>query len=257
MSDGTGGRTDDGSKPGVLFGGPNPVEERSRRRRGRLRSILTAVLAPMAVVFVRAWWLTCRFRLEEDAAVRDLVRDRRPMILTCWHEGIFVLAWYLERIGRSGAKVTYLISPSRDGDLAARMVAVLGGRCVRGSATRSGVKAMRGLYRAIVKDAASPVVLPDGPTGPPRACKPGSVMLAQLSGAHIVPIGCGSTPGWRLRTWDRMLLPPPFSTVRIVVGAPYTLPKQLDSEAVERERSGLESRLDALRRRASSRVRVS
>jgi len=235
----------------VFVGGPNPVEERSRRRHGRLRSLLSALLAPLAVVLIRAWWLTYRFRVEEDEAVRDLVREGRPLILTCWHEGIFVLAWYLQRIGRAGADVTYLISPSRDGDLAARMVGVLGGRSVRGSATRSGVKAMRGLYRSIVKHRGSPVVLPDGPTGPRRVCKPGSVMLAQLSGAHIVPIGCDASPGWRLRTWDRMLLPPPFAKVRIVVGAPYTLPKELDAAAMERERTALEGRLDALGGRVS------
>lgn len=252
MNDDTTGRPDAAPKPGVFVGGPNPLEERSRRRHGRLRSLLSALLAPVAVVLIRAWWLTYRFRLEDDETVRDLVREGRPLILTCWHEGIFVLAWYLQRIGREGAKVTYLISPSRDGDLAARMVGVLGGRSVRGSATRSGVKAMRGLYRSIVKDGASPVVLPDGPTGPRRVCKPGSVMLAQLSGAHIVPIGCDASPGWRLRTWDRMLLPPPFATVRIVVGPPYTLPRTLDAVALEREREALEERLGALGGRAAS-----
>lgn len=251
MDDDTAGRPGAAQRPGVFVGGPNPVEERSRRRHGRLRSLLSALLAPLAVVLIRAWWLTYRFRVEEDEAVRDLVREGRPLILTCWHEGIFVLAWYLQRIGRAGADVTYLISPSRDGDLAARMVGVLGGRSVRGSATRSGVKAMRGLYRSIVKHRGSPVVLPDGPTGPRRVCKPGSVMLAQLSGAHIVPIGCDASPGWRLRTWDRMLLPPPFAKVRIVVGAPYTLPKELDAAAMERERTALEGRLDALGGRVS------
>ncbi len=252
MADDTAGRSGTAPRPGVFVGGPNPLEERSRRRRGRLRSLLTALLAPVAVVLIRAWWLTYRFRVEGDETVRDLAREGRPLILTCWHEGIFVLAWYLQRIGRAGAKVTYLISPSRDGDLAARMVGVLGGRSVRGSATRSGVKAMRGLYRSIVTHGASPVVLPDGPTGPRRVCKPGSVMLAQLSGAHIVPIGCDASPGWRLRTWDRMLLPPPFAKVRIVVGSPYTLPKALAGEALERERVTLEGRLDALGDRAAS-----
>lgn len=251
MSDDSAGRSRGSSRPGVFVGGPNPLEQRSRRRAGRLRSVLTAVLAPLAVVLIRAWWLTYRFRVEEDPSVRDLVRRGRPLILSCWHEGIFVLAWYLERLARSGVDVTYLISPSRDGEFAARMVGVLGGRSVRGSATRSGVKAMRGLYRAIVKDDASPVVLPDGPTGPRRVCKPGSVMLAQLSGAHIVPIGCYASPGWRLRTWDRMLMPPPFAKVRIVVGSPYTLPKQLGGEDLERERATLEARLDDLGRHAS------
>jgi lysophospholipid acyltransferase (LPLAT)-like uncharacterized protein len=236
----------------VLVGGPNPREPRSRRRSGRLRAIANAVLAPIAVLLIRSLWMTYRFRVEDDGELRNLVADDRPVILTCWHEGIFVLAWYLEHLASVGAKVTYLISPSRDGDLAARMVEVLGGRSVRGSATRSGVKAMRGLYRAISRDRASPVVLPDGPTGPRRVCKPGSLLLAQLSGAHIVPIACAATPEWRLRTWDRMLVPPPFARVRIAVGSAYQLEKGGDGEHLERARVDLERRLATLEPGGSS-----
>jgi hypothetical protein len=132
------------------------------------------------------------------------------------------------------------------------MVEVLGGRSVRGSATRSGVKAMRGLYRAISRDRASPVVLPDGPTGPRRVCKPGSLLLAQLSGAHIVPIACAAAPEWRLRTWDRMLVPPPFARVRIAVGSAYQLEKGGDGEHLERARVDLERRLATLEPGGSS-----
>ena len=211
-----------------------------------------AVLAPVAVLLIRLVWTTHRIRVVDGDELRSLVGDGRPVILTCWHEGIFVLAWYLQRLATMGAKVTYLISPSRDGDLAARMVEVLGGRSVRGSATRSGVKAMRGLYRAISRDGASPVVLPDGPTGPRRECKAGALLLAQLSGAHIVPIACAATPGWRLRTWDRMLVPPPFARLRIVVGTPYRLGKGTDEEHLERARIDLERRLEVLETGASS-----
>lgn len=213
---------------------------------------MNAVLAPVAVLLIRLVWMTYRIRVVNGDELRRLVGDGRPLILTCWHEGIFVLAWYLQRLAAMGAKVTYLISPSRDGDLAARMVEVLGGRSVRGSATRSGVKAMRGLYRAISRDGASPVVLPDGPTGPRRECKAGSLLLAQLSGAHIVPIACAATPGWRLRTWDRMLVPPPFARVWIVVGSPYRLAKGTDEEHLERARLDLQQRLASLETGASS-----
>jgi lysophospholipid acyltransferase (LPLAT)-like uncharacterized protein len=156
------------------------------------------------------------------------------------------MAWYLIRLGRLGARVTYLVSPSQDGEFAVRMLAVVGGRAVRGSATRSGVKAMHGLYRAIRRDGASPVVVPDGPQGPRHYCKPGAVMLAKLSGAAVQPMACAARHGWRLPTWDRLLLPVPFTRVAVVLGEPMAVSSNLTGEQLEEQRQRLERRLHEL-----------
>ena len=51
-------------------------------------------------------------------------------------------------------------------------------------------------------------------------------------------------------TWDRHLVPKPFSRVVLSVGEPYTVPRQLDDEALEEQRSGLEGRLNRLMHKA-------
>jgi lysophospholipid acyltransferase (LPLAT)-like uncharacterized protein len=86
-------------------------------------------------------------------------------------------------------------------------------------------------------------MLSDGPQGPLHHCKPGSILLGQLSGAHILPIGSWPRRAIRLRTWDRLFVPLPWSEVSIVIGEPYTVAKGLDGEAVETERRALEGRL--------------
>ena len=238
--------TNPSSRPGPLVGGPNPAERRSGRRSRPIVDGAIALLAPLIVAFVKLLWWSYRFRVVGEEPVRQLVARSEPMILTCWHESIFVMAWYTFRLTRLGARVTYLVSPSRDGDLVVRVLQVIGARVVRGSATRSGVKALHGLYRAITREGGSPLLLSDGPQGPRYHCKAGSIMLGQLSGARILPIG--SWPRWtiRLRTWDRAFIPLPFSRVVIVLGAPYTVATGLSADDQERERAALESELGRL-----------
>jgi lysophospholipid acyltransferase (LPLAT)-like uncharacterized protein len=200
---------------------------------------------------IRLLWASYRYRLHGEEKALELVRRGRPMILTLWHEDVFAMAWYLAKLTTAGVGVTYLVSPSADGEFAFRVLAVMGARSVRGSATRSGVKAMHGLYRAIVTDGGSPVVLPDGPQGPRHHCKPGSLILARMSGAHILPMACAARRAGRLRTWDRLLVPLPLSRVAVVLGDPYTVPSKGGPEELEEQRRELEDRLDELAREAA------
>lgn len=236
--------------PGPLVAGPRPIGERSRRRRRTPLTRLFAVLAPLIVGFVKLLWASYRFEVVGEDRVREIVEAGEPLIVTSWHEGIFAMAWYTLRLNRMGARVTYLVSPSRDGDLVARLLEVIGGTVVRGSATRSGVKALHGLYRAIANDGGSPLLLCDGPQGPLHYCKAGPVLLAQLSGARILPVGCRARRAVRLRTWDRAFIPLPFTRVAITLGDPYTVPTGLSGDAQERERAALEGKLGQLVREA-------
>jgi lysophospholipid acyltransferase (LPLAT)-like uncharacterized protein len=105
---------------------------------------------------------------------------------------------------------------------------------------------MRDLYRAIVRHNASPVILPDGPQGPRHHCKPGSLLLAQLSGAPVLPMAATASSSWQLPTWDGLQLPLPFSRVTVAVGDPFTLPQGLDADSLEEERQNLEQLLGEL-----------
>jgi lysophospholipid acyltransferase (LPLAT)-like uncharacterized protein len=235
-----------GELPGPLVGGPKPREVRTSRRPSKLRRRFYGVVAPVAVALMRSLWWTYRYSIDGEEPIRERVKRGEPLILTFWHHDIFVMAWYLERLNRMGARVTFLVSPSEDGELVMRVLGIMDQEAVRGSATRSGVKAMHGLYRAIVSDGGSPVVLPDGPQGPRHHCKPGSLLLARMSGARILPMACASRPFWRIRTWDRLLLPPPFARVRIILGESFTVSKELDSDELELERQRLEATLNEL-----------
>lgn len=123
----------------------------------------------------------------------------------------------------------YLISPSSDGDMATRMFGAQGVHIIRGSATRGGAQALREIYTCIRQQKISPIVTPDGPTGPIYRCKAGVPMLAQLSRAPLLPMAYAGTRVWKLRSWDRFMLPVPFSTVIVGIG-PAIIVQKADME---------------------------
>lgn len=146
------------------------------------------------------------------------VRARGPVIVAFWHARFLVLpfAYPYDR------PVGLMISPSRDGDIVAGVMRSLGREPVRGSSRRGGREALAELDEAIGRGWDAGIAV-DGPAGPALQAKPGVVRLAQRTGAPIIPVVYGARRGWRLRTWDRLLIPAPCTRVRIVWGDAFVV----------------------------------
>lgn len=239
-----------------MVGGPNPEIPLSDHPMSWSRQWIQRLLAPLVLAFLRGLWLTCRFEISGEEELAALATSGQPVIVTFWHGELAVGAWYLRRLERLGLKLTFVVSPSRDGEFVMRILERTGGAAVRGSATRSGVKALKGLYRAMTRDGGSPVVLPDGPRGPNRQCKEGAVLLSQMAQAPIVPLAIAARPAWRLLTWDRLLVPPPFSRVSIVVGKAHTATRNEHGPNLDQQREHLQSTLESLNQRAHTILRA-
>ena len=135
-----------------------------------------------------------------------------------------------------------MISQSKDGELAARLAERLGLVPVRGSSTRGGTTALAAILKALKKN---PVVvhIVDGPTGPKGVVKPGLISMAQISGAVILPVIVSVDRAWIMGSWDRFLVPKPFSKVTIEWGPPLVVPQDLDPAQHEEFRAEIEKRL--------------
>lgn len=178
-------------------------------------------------------------------------REKQPLVLSFWHNRSFLAARVLDReLWSRGFDVLVLASQSRDGELVARLAKRMGLSVVRGSASRGGREAVRAIYRAMKKDGASPVMIPDGPRGPVYEFKVGVAILAQISQAPILPIGMAARRFFTLKSWDRLIVPWPFSRITAVVGEPRGVARGLSAEELEAERRGLEALLVELTRRA-------
>jgi lysophospholipid acyltransferase (LPLAT)-like uncharacterized protein len=169
-----------------------------------------------------------------------------PVILAFWHNRTVYLAHWLERRFLSrGVPLAALASRSRDGELAAKLGRMLHAVVIRGSASRGGSEGLRRLYRA-VRGGTSCAMAVDGPRGPLYEAKPGTVVLAQMTGAPVVPVAWAADRVWALRSWDRLLIPKPFARVVMAVGEPLEVPRQLDAEQLAAEQRRLEHALRSL-----------
>ena len=166
----------------------------------------------VGVWLIRALASTWRMETVNGEPLAEARRTRRPVLFTLWHGELLPLLWH-----QRGENVAIVISEHRDGEIIARIAESLGYATVRGSSSRGGSRALIGLMREIDagRDGA---ITPDGPRGPARVFAPGAAVAAQRTGALIAPIRAQASHAWRLKSWDRFLIPKPFARVRVSFG---------------------------------------
>ena len=201
----------------------------------------------------RVLWPTWRLRFACGADLLERLRhEGGPVILVYWHDGLFVLSRMVyRRLTRRGFRVTTFSSHSSDGELGAKLGKMWRARVVRGSTSRGAIRGLRALQRAATRDGRSPVMIPDGPCGPRRRAKPGTVLLARMCQLPIVPMAFASDRSWHLGSWDRMTIPKPFARVHLAIGEPHRVPRKLSADGVESECRRLETVLAQLEALAS------
>ncbi len=112
-----------------------------------------------------------------------------------------------------------LISEHRDGELVARAAQSLGYGLIRGSSTHGAERALISLVREL-QSGHEVAITPDGPRGPSRTFAPGALIAAQRSDTFILPVAASADRAWRLRSWDRFMIPKPFAHVTVAYGTP-------------------------------------
>jgi lysophospholipid acyltransferase (LPLAT)-like uncharacterized protein len=166
----------------------------------------------VGVWIIRALAITWRMETANAAPLAEARRRGQRVIFALWHGELLPLLWH-----QRGENVAIVISDHRDGEIIARIAESLGYATVRGSSSKGGSRALIGLMREIDagRDGA---ITPDGPRGPARVFAPGAAVAAQRTGALIQPIRAQASWAWRLKSWDRFLIPKPFARVRVTLG---------------------------------------
>ena len=175
--------------------------------------------------FLRALAVTWRYRFRNVDAIRRLRERGEPFIFSLWHGQLLPLLW-----AHRGQGVRVMISEHRDGEIIARIAESLGYRTVRGSTSKGGERALLALVRAL--EAGEEVaVTPDGPKGPAERYQPGALVAAARARAPIVPIAAHATQAWRLKSWDRFMIPKPFARLTVAYGDPVEIGTSIAREA--------------------------
>jgi len=179
-----------------------------------------ALLTPLLKLLVNIIWSSCRVKIVGQNNMDRVLASGKAVIPCYWHQQHLFCGWYMLKQLKHGLKVGFLISPSKDGEIPAKIVAARGARVIRGSSTRTGAHALREMYQLIARDGVSPVTTSDGPTGPIFKFKPGAAMLSRMTGAPMLPLACAAANAWYLGSWDKFMLPKPFTRVVVAVGEP-------------------------------------
>lgn len=166
------------------------------------------------------------------------------MIFLVWHGRIFLVPYFFRR-----REIVPLVSPSEDGEIAARIMDKWGYLIIRGSSSHAIIKAWNQMKRELQKGG-EVIIVPDGPRGPNRKIKLGGLKLAQESGAYLVPFTFSTSRKKILRSWDNFLMFYPFSKVVAIYGRPFLLDPTLKEDELERERQKIESLMIQLDERA-------
>ena len=192
---------------------------------------------------LQLWARTLRYEIDDRTAIVG-----RPVtgnyIGALWHNRLLIFPFVLRRFfpQRHGAA---LISASRDGDLIADVVQRFGYDVIRGSSSRLGASAILQLTQ-VLASGRDVVITPDGPRGPAYELGPGIIFLAQKSGAAVLPMNLEYSRCWRLGSWDRFIVPRPFSKVRVLINPPHHVRRTSTPEQFESERLDLENAIMAL-----------
>lgn len=200
-----------------------------------LRRLALALVPPLGALLMRIIFFTCKkiYNIPDNL-------PKEPFIVAFWHGELLMEPFLYQKI-RGDHPIAVMISEHFDGELIARTIGYFGFEAIRGSSKKGGAKVLIQALKRL-KAGSDVAITPDGPRGPRHSVAPGIAILSQKSDAYIVPFSYSASKYWQLRSWDRFIIPKPFSTLHFRVGEPFKL-AGMDEERARRE---VKRRLEAL-----------
>ena len=211
----------------------------------RQRLVLTVV---SRVVSAMVWVVgfTWRFEVIAEEGVTPLLfgLGAGPEIYCFWHQCVLPCTVYFRRTG-----ATILVSRSFDGELITRILNIFGFHAVRGSSSRGAREGLLGLAE-VIKSGKPAIFTADGPRGPIYQTKMGPIKLAKMTGAPIGAFHLEPEHAWTIQSWDRFLVPMPFTRICVSWAQSTRVPADLPAEEFEYKREELNAAIERARLRA-------
>jgi len=207
-----------------------------------------ALLSRLVAGYVRLVWRTGRWRYYGEDAPKSLRDAGKPLIVAFWHGRLFMAPFALHGERR---RINVMISTHRDGQMISRVVDLLGVRTVAGSTSKGGLTALRQAIR-VLRDGNLLGITPDGPRGPRMRASDGVIALARHTGAPIFPLSYSTSRRKVMNSWDRFLLPLPFSRGVFVWGPPIAVDAGANDTAMEQARLAVENALNEASEKADT-----
>lgn len=202
------------------------------------RFIFRRILPYLGMLLVKILYCTYRIRIINGSIEEKIFESGKFPIYISWHQRFFPGIVFLAK----RKPIAIIVSLSKDGDLISGVIKLLGWHPVRGSSSKGGAKALRKINEA-VKAGYSLGHIVDGPRGPAGEVKPGLILIAKTSGMPVLPTIISAEKKWIFNSWDRFILPRPFSRIIIRFDKEISIPKKAGNKFLEIIRMELQERL--------------
>ncbi len=207
-----------------------------------MKKFLFNFILPYILYVVIFFWCWSIRKSPKKKEAEDYVQNYSGnYILTLWHGRIFYLFYHLRR----RADFHLLISPSVDGDLLARLALLMGYSVIRGSSFKKAISSTRSLIK-ILKRGERIIIIADGSRGPRLKAQSGCIQIAGITNSPVIPMTYGAKRKIELSTWDRFVLPLPFSCCTINYGNLISVPPHPNEKIIEEKQTELEESLNLL-----------
>lgn len=180
------------------------------------RKLLTFLVPPILYVLIRIIFFTVKKRFHLPKEVPS-----EPIMVALWH-GKLLFAPLIYTKFRKNVKIGVIISDHFDGEVIAKTMGFFGFETIRGSSSKGGIKALKESFRRI-GEGYDIAITPDGPRGPYQSLADGIVSISQKKKLRIVAINYEASSFWELKSWDKFVIPKPFSTVNFYASEPFSI----------------------------------
>ena len=150
-----------------------------------------------------------------------LIKSKSPVMLCVWHGRLLFPSWYI----RHHTSLNIISSRHPDSEILAHILRDWGYGLIRGSTKKGGIRVIREMTE-IFNRGEIIAVTNDGPKGPARIAKSGSIALAIKNNVKIITVTGSATKYWQMKSWDHFMLPKPFGKIQIVVSKPMDINKK-------------------------------
>jgi lysophospholipid acyltransferase (LPLAT)-like uncharacterized protein len=221
-----------------------PLSSEYKRLKFTTRCIIT-----IAAKLLHLWFSTCRVKIIGQDLHDRYITGEGGLVGGTWHRGAIFLVWFYRKV-----HPMIMFSRSKDGDLLAGFAEKLGIIPIRGSSSKGGQEALESMKEFLqIPGVTKTATVLDGPRGPRCVAKKGMIVLAKDAGVPFLPLIMSAYPAITLKkTWDKTLIPLPFSRVTVMYRPPWQIPKNIDEENLEQLRKEVESTLNDMMHEADA-----
>ena len=183
-----------------------------------MKFILNKLIVLLLKLYLKTILLTCKWKSHNLNILKDAMTKDTPIMLSCWHKNLVFMTCFFKNWEK---KLWVISSTHRDSEILGKILQSWGYRLIKGSSSRGWLSVLKKLITVFNTKKSIVAITNDGPKGPAKQAKPGALKVALKNNVRIIGMSGKADSFWRLNSWDKMILPKPFTTIHVYFSPEY------------------------------------